>query len=173
MKLLNKKGFTLIELLAVIVILAIVAAVSMTVIVPMINGQANKGAETSVKEINKQIAQACSAAGASEAYGKFETSKYYADKTKATEVTVSECSTTGCYIELDGDAASTFVKNLNISGDMPAHIQMTVANCQVQNDFCFNFTTGQFANLTVKVATDGSVTAKTTTATGTDKWVCE
>ena len=48
MKKMNKKGFTLIELLAVIVILAIVAAVTMTVIVPMISGKDLEGAESSV-----------------------------------------------------------------------------------------------------------------------------
>ena len=158
MKKLNKKGFTLIELLAVIVILAIVAAVSMTVIVPMISGQSNKGAETSVKELNKQVANACSAAGATEAYGNFEAAKYYTDNTKATETTVSDCAGSGCYIELSGNDAATFVKGMNISGDMPAHIKMTVANCQVQTS-CVDYTAGQFSGLKVDTAANGSVEA--------------
>ena len=81
MKRMNKKGFTLIELLAVIVILAIVAAVTMTVVVPMISGKNEDGAITSVKEINKAVANACSADGASTAYGVFGADAYYTDST--------------------------------------------------------------------------------------------
>ena len=59
MKKLNKKGFTLIELLAVIVILAIVAAVTMTVVVPLSNGKAADGAESSAKNMINQVMGAC------------------------------------------------------------------------------------------------------------------
>lgn len=158
MKRLNKKGFTLIELLAVIVVLAIVAAVSMTVIVPMISGQANKGAETSAKELNKQVANACSASGSTTAYGKFEAATYYTDNTKATPATAAACAGDGCYIELSNDDATNFVKGMNISGDMPTHVKMTVKNCQVQTA-CIDYTTGQFAGLKVDTATNGSVTS--------------
>ena len=59
MKKMNKKGFTLIELLAVIVILAIVAAVSMTVVVPMIGDRKEEAAISSVKNMVNQITGAC------------------------------------------------------------------------------------------------------------------
>ena len=65
MKKMNKKGFTLIELLAVIVILAIVAAVTMTVVVPMISGKDEEGAIASVSNMRQQIVNACSGLGVS------------------------------------------------------------------------------------------------------------
>ena len=153
MKKMNKKGFTLIELLAVIVILAIVAAVSMTVIVPMISGKSNEAAETSVKEINKQIANACASSGASEAYGTFGTETDSAD-------TIAACSkSTGCTLEYgDATKASTFVKNLNISGDMPSYVKVVVKRCQV-NSSCYHYTEGQFEGLKVETDANGKVTS--------------
>lgn len=159
MKRMNKKGFTLIELLAVIVILAIVAAVSMTIIVPMIDDKNNKAAETSVKEINKQIANACASPGASSAYGTFGTESDSAE-------TIANCSeSTGCTLEYsDETTASTFVKNLNISGDMPSYVKVEVKRCQV-NTSCYHYTAGQFEGL--KVETDA--TGKVTSSAGTCK----
>lgn len=156
MKRMNKKGFTLIELLAVIVILAIVAAVTMTVVVPMISGKNEDGAVTSVKEINKAVANACSADGASTAYGVFGADAYYTDSTKATAATKADCSTaTGCYLEM----APENVKAMNISGDIPATIKMTVKNCQVVTA-CASYTNGSFSGLKVTTAADGTVTAE-------------
>ena len=161
MKKLNKKGFTLIELLAVIVILAIVAAVSMMVIVPLLGGKSNEAAVTSAKEINKQIANACSAGDVIDAYGNFEAAAYYTDSTKATAATKADCSTaTGCYIELSGNDASSFIKGMNISGDMPAHVKMTIASCQVQTA-CIDYkdVDGGFKDLKVETDANGKVTS--------------
>ena len=142
---LNKKGFTLIELLAVIVILAIVAAVTMTVIVPMISSKPKEGAETSAKEINKAIINACSSNGVeNNPYG---TLTGYTD----------DCATsTGCTLTPSDPAA--FVKALNVSGDMPAYVNVTIKNCQVDTA-CIHFTAGSFSGLKVNTASNGTVTA--------------
>ena len=148
MKNLNKKGFTLIELLAVIVILAIVAAVTMTVIVPMIADKPKEAAETSAKEINKAIINACTSNGL--------TSNPYGTLTGYTD----DCATsTGCTITKTSAAdASAFVKALNISGDMPAYVTVIIKNCQVDTA-CMHFTDGQFKGLKVNTTAAGAVTA--------------
>lgn len=145
MKRLNKKGFTLIELLAVIVILAVVAAVTMTVIVPMVTSKPAEGAETSAKEINKAIVNACSSNGMDpNPYGTL--TGYTAD-----------CATsTGCTLTPADPAA--FVKALNVSGDMPAYVTVTIKNCQVDTA-CIHFTSGSFEGLQVNTTSAGVVTA--------------
>lgn len=149
MKKINKKGFTLIELLAVIVILAIVAAVTMTVVVPMLNGKNEEGAITSVKELNKAIANACSSDGVNETYGKFEPG--VTDKETC-------ANSTSCTIDLSDDDATTFVRNMNIAGDMPARVNIVVKNCQVQSG-CVHYTTGAFKGLKVDISANGTVEA--------------
>jgi len=147
MKKLNKKGFTLIELLAVIVILAIVAAVTMTVIVPMISSKPAEGAETSAKEINKAIVNACSSNG-------IENNPYGT----LTGYTDNCANSTGC--TLTPTDAATFVKALNVSGDMPDTATFIIKNCQVDTA-CIHFTGGQFDGLKVSTSANGTVKAET------------
>lgn len=139
----NKKGFTLIELLAVIVILAIVAAVTMTVIVPMISSKPKEAAEISAKDINRAIANACSSHGID--------NSPYGDLVGY----IDACATTGCTLTPTDPAA--FVKALNLSGDVPAHITVTIKNCQVETA-CYDYTSGQFSGLKVNTAATGTVT---------------
>ena len=162
MKKMNKKGFTLIELLAVIVILAIVAAVTMTVIIPKISGQNLSGAETSMKDINKAVASSCADAGLTGSFGTFSPGTF------ATGDLTSCSNATGCTFELKNDAAATFVRAMNITGDYPAYVKMTVKNCQVDEaTICFN--AGAFEGVKVNTAaTVGTVTSAKFTSGATE-----
>jgi len=149
MKRLNKKGFTLIELLAVIVILAIVAAVSMTVIVPMINGQAGKGAESSAKNMISQVIGACQDTLTTDimapSHGTFPTDAAYAT-----------CATGTC---TDVTFSATQLQAMNISGEMPNSFTATLTNCNITKATIV-FTEGQFAGYTVSLNNGKYTTTK-------------
>lgn len=155
MKKMNKKGFTLIELLAVIVILAIVAAVTMTVIVPMISGKDLEGAESSVGNMRQQIVSACSGMGvegipgADGMYGEFNgTVTGGADK--------KTCLTGTCSITFTAQQLAA----MNISGELPVSATIDFNKCQITSGtFTYSTDTGQFKNITVKIETDGSIEA--------------
>ena len=150
---LNKSGFTLIEFLSVIVIIAIVAAVTMTVIVPMIKAGTLRKAETRAQEFNEQVAKACEDSSLDIEI------KYYTDKTKSEETTFDACSQSECYFELSGDMSEKFSKEINASQDIPANIKMLVASCEVKTA-CLDYTSGNFEGLKVETK-DGVVTSET------------
>ncbi len=154
MKKLNKKGFTLIELLAVIVILAIVAAVTMTVVIPLISGKNVDGAVSSVRNMNSQIIGACQDSltadimGGTPAHGTFAGSV-----TSPSSGTVANCTSGTCTISF----SATDLKGMNISGEMPATFTATMTNCNITSETVTFGTTGQFANLTIVMDANGVV----------------
>ena len=153
MKKMNKKGFTLIELLAVIVILAIVAAVTMTVVVPMISGKDEEGAITSVSNMRQQIVNACSGLGVSgiegveNMYGEF-------DGTVASG-TINDCLTSTCTATF----TSAQIGAMNISGELPSSATISFNKCQITSGE-FTFTGGTFDGMTIEITTDGKVQKK-------------
>ena len=152
MKKLNKKGFTLIELLAVIVILAIVAAVTMTVVVPMINGKNVDGAVSSVRNMNSQIMGACQDSLTAEimnpAHGTFA-----GTVTNPASGTVANCTSGTCSISF----SATDLKGMNISGEMPASFTATMTNCNITSETVTFGTTGQFKDLVIIMDANGVV----------------
>ena len=152
MKKLNKKGFTLIELLAVIVILAIVAAVTMTVVVPMINEQPKKAAESSTRNMVNQIMGACQDTLTSEimapSHGTFA-----GTVTSPASGTASDCATGTCTISF----SSTNLKDMNISGEMPKTFTATMTKCNMSTA-TVEFEDGQFDGITVALGADGKYT---------------
>ena len=154
MKKMNKKGFTLIELLAVIVILAIVAAVTMTVIVPMISGKNEDGAITSVSNMRQQIVNACSGLGvegipgAEDMYGTFDgTVDGGADK--------KTCLTGTCKITFTAAQLAA----MNISGELPETAVIEFNKCSItKGTFTFDEDEGQFKGLKVELDATGKAT---------------
>ena len=165
MKKMNKKGFTLIELLAVIVILAIVAAVTMTVIVPMISGKDLEGAESSVGNMRQQIVSACSGMGVEGIpnvdgmYGEFngtvtESGPNTDDDT--VELDKSHCLTSTCSISFTAQQLAA----MNISGELPVSATIDFNKCQITSGtFTYSTDTGQFKGIKVEIKTDGSIEA--------------
>ena len=153
MKKMNKKGFTLIELLAVIVILAIVAAVTMTVVVPMISGKDEEGAITSVSNMRQQIVNACSGLGVSgidgveNMYGEF--------KGTVSSGTINDCLTGTCTVTF----TSAQIAAMNISGELPSSATISFNKCQITSGE-FTFTGGTFDGMTIEITTDGKVQKK-------------
>lgn len=137
----NKKGFTLIELLAVIVILAIVAAVTMTVIVPMLGSKPGEAAVISVKEIEKAINNACTAQGLDgNPYGTLPSSAL------ATEETLVDCQSGTCH--LSGTDGQALLNSLKVSGEAPSKYSVTITNCRIESS-CYSWTGGQFNNIKI------------------------
>ena len=154
MKKLNKKGFTLIELLAVIVILAIVAAVTMTVVVPMIAGKNKDGAKASARNMINQVMSACQDTLTADimdpAHGEFPASyvtcvgnSECTDAQKAADCALGTCS--------DKTLTAAQLQAMNISGDMPNSFTFTMTKCNM-TAASVEFTTGEFAGLTVALA---------------------
>ena len=156
MKKLSKKGFTLIELLAVIVILAIVAAVTMTVVVPMISGKNVDGAISSVKNMNSQIMGACQDSLTSDimtpAHGTFA-----GTVTNPASGTVANCTSGTCTISF----SATDLKGMNISGEMPASFSATMTNCNITGETVTFGNTGQFKDLVIVMDANGVVKQQT------------
>ena len=157
MKKIDKKGFTLIELLAVIVMLAIVAAVAFTFVVPQITGQAGKNAITSVKTMVTQINQACAEKETAEimepAHGNFSgladpctESSTAADK----ETCLAACQTGNCTISF----TAADLTAMKLSGDMPNTFTATMNKCNITS-LTAAFTGGSFDKITVSLA-DGT-----------------
>lgn len=149
----NNKGFSLVELLAVIVVLAIVAAVTMTVIVPIISDKPAEAAVINLREINATAEKVCASTdmGISE-YG--EISDFNID-----------CTTSvGC--SLNPTNPREFVNNLKVVGDYPDKLTMRLEKCVVQES-CIHYSMGKFDGLTIKLI-DGKIEAKQTTA----EWKC-
>lgn len=148
----NKNGFTLIELLAVIVVLAIVAAVTMTVIVPMLKDKPAEAAIVNLKEINMVTEKACAAFQLD--YEQYGTIEDFTD----------DCALTEC--TLNPSDPAMFVDKLNVIGDAPDKLVMTLKECRVQTS-CVHYSTGQFRNLTVKY-NNGELVVRETT----NDWKC-
>jgi len=149
MKKLNKKGFTLIELLAVIVILAIVAAVTMTVVIPLINGKNVDGAVSSVRNMNSQIMGACqdslTASIMEPAHGTFAGT--------VASGTLADCTTGTCTI----DFSAADLKGMSISGEMPASFEATMTKCNITAETVTFGDSGQFSGLTIVMDANGVV----------------
>ena len=156
MKKMNKKGFTLIELLAVIVILAIVAAVTMTVIVPMITGKDKEGALTSVSNMRQQIVNSCSGLGVSgitgveNMYGTFD-----GTVTAPSGGTINDCLTGTCTVEF----TSAQIGAMNISGELPSSATISFNKCQITSGE-FTFSGGTFDGMIIEITTAGKVQKK-------------
>lgn len=156
-----KKGFTLIELLAVIVILAIVAAVTMTVVVPMISGKDEEGAITSVSNMRQQIVNACSGLGVSgidgveDMYGKFSGTSVDPTTLEPNSGTVNDCLSGTCTIKF----TSAQIGAMNISGELPSSATISFNKCQITSGE-FTFTGGTFDGMTIEITTDGKVQKK-------------
>ncbi len=150
MKKLNKKGFTLIELLAVIVILAIVAAVTMTVVIPLISGKNVDGAISSVRNMNSQIIGACQDSLTADI---IETPAHGTFAGTVTGGTVSDCTTGTCSISF----SAADLKGMNISGEMPASFEATMTNCNITGETVTFGTTGQFKDLVIVMDANGVV----------------
>ena len=152
----NKKGFTLIELLAVIVILAIVAAVTMTVIVPMLSSKPGEAAVISVKDTNKAIVNACTAQGIDYSpYGTLYSSVDWS-AAKALECETGSCTLVGTTLA----HGQSLLTNLKINGDAPSKFKIEIEKCRITNA-CYtwaNDSTSQFKGLTVR-GTNESVTS--------------
>ena len=153
MKKLNKKGFTLIELLAVIVILAIVAAVTMTVVIPMITGKNKDGAKASVRNMINQTMSACQDTLTADimepAHGEFPAA-YVAcvggectDQQKDADCALGTCT--------DKTLTAAQLQAMNISGDMPSSFTFTMTKCNITAAEVA-FTAGEFNGLTVTLA---------------------
>ena len=157
MKKLNTKGFTLIELLAVIVILAIVAAVTMTIIVPMISGKGEEGALTSVSNMRQQIVNACSGLGvegvpgAEGMYGDFD-----GTVTVPSGGTANACLTGTCTISFTPEQLTA----MKISGELPATTVINFDKCSITSGTFTFGATGQFANLVVELDSTGKASIK-------------
>ncbi len=149
-KLLNKKGFTLIELLAVIVILAIVAAVTMAVIVPKLTQAPLDAAESSVGNMKQQLVNACSTIGSSvDMYGTF-------DGTVSGGGDVSTCQSGTCTITFS-KAQLTAMK---ISGELPETTVINFNQCAITSGtFTYSTSEGQFKGITVTLDANGKATA--------------
>ena len=151
MKKLNKKGFTLIELLAVIVILAIVAAVTMAVIVPKLNQAPIDAAKSSVATMKQQIANACTAVGSGvDAYGTFAGTVDGGGE-------VGDCQSGTCKI--------TFTKaqltDMKISGELPETTVIDFNQCSITHGvFTFSTSEGQFKGIVVTVDGNNVTTNK-------------
>ena len=153
MKKLNKKGFTLIELLAVIVILAIVAAVTMTVVVPMIAGKNKDGALASARNMINQAMGACQDTLTADimepSHGRFPAAYVpcngIADgcASAATDCAVGTCT--------DKTFTAAQIQAMNISGDMPSTFKLTMTKCNV-TAATVSFTAGEFSGITITLA---------------------
>ena len=154
MKKMNKKGFTLIELLAVIVILAIVAAVSMTVVVPMIGGRKEEAAISSVKNMVNQITGACQDTLTADIMAPAHVTF---SGTFSGDGTLESCTTGTCTITF----SKTDLRAMNISGDLPSTFTNVVMNkCNITSgDVSFGAKDGQFANINLEIK-DGQVNKK-------------
>lgn len=142
MKRMNKKGFTLIELLAVIVILAIVAAVTMTVIVPMLSSKPGEAAVISVKEINKAVVNACTAQG-------IDYSPYGTLYSTETDFNALSCETGSCTLKGTKIAhGKSLLENLKINGEAPTKFTVNITKCRITSA-CYSWTGGEFAGLQV------------------------
>ena len=159
MKKLNKKGFTLIELLAVIVILAIVAAVTMAVIVPKLTQAPIDAAKSSVATMKQQITNACTAIGSGvDSYGTFAGDfGNDNDNTNDTDANFAKCQTETCTIKFD----ATQLTNMKVTGEMPTSVVATINQCSLTNGtFTFSTTEGQFKGIVVTVDGNSVTTNK-------------
>ena len=159
MKKLNKKGFTLIELLAVIVILAIVAAVTMAVIVPKLNQAPIDAAKSSVATMRQQITNACTALGSGvDSYGTFAGDfGNDGDSTNDTEANFATCQSGTCTIKFD----ATQLTNMKITGEMPTSVVATINQCSISSGtFTFSTESGQFKGIVVTVNGNNVTTNK-------------
>ncbi len=159
MKRLNKKGFTLIELLAVIVILAIVAAVTMTVVIPMISSKPKEAAQTSISNMRQQIVNACSGLGVEGVPGADLYGTFAGTVTAPASGTVNDCLTGTCTMTF----TATNLSDMKISGELPQTSSVSFNKCSITGGtFTFSATEGQFKGLTVTLDGNGTATAAPT-----------
>ena len=172
MKRLNKKGFTLIELLAVIVILAIVAAVTMAVIVPKLTQAPVDAAKSSVATMKQQITNACTTIGSGvDSYGEFAGTVTVANSGSLSETTctasaadaaareacLAACQTGTCTISF----TAAQLTNMKVTGEMPENVEVTMNQCSVSSGtFTFSTTEGQFKGIVVTISGNNITTNK-------------
>lgn len=157
MKKLNKKGFTLIELLAVIVILAIVAAVTMTVIVPKLEKAPVDAAKSSVSNMRQQLTNACTAIGSGvDAYGTFA-GDVGNDNDTTNDDQIATCQTGTCTMKF----TAAQLTDMKISGEMPESAVISFNQCSITSGtVTYSTTTGQFKGIVVTISGNNITTNK-------------